>query len=444
MKEEQKKKYIVAVEFGSSRISMAAGYHDEKDNRFVVDAIETVESGGCVKRGRVINVADAEYKVSSLKKRLENRISPYKITQVYVGVGGQSIRSVEHRLVYPISSDIAIDETLLQEMAQEVGKRVLGNNLTVFDVVMGECRVDDRVTANPCGEYGSEIQVSYRLIVGNERHKRNLEKVFSNLKFSVAGYIVTAVATAKAAVSAEERRQGLAILDCGAETTTLSIFRDGYLSYLVTIPLGGKNITRDICDLHITENEAEELKRVYEPRRSEGLSLPEAWQQQGYILDIKPETLEEVIVARLGEIIANVTHQIDESRQKQFLNGGMTLVGGAALLKGLREQLKRETALDVIIGTVVDVSMPRGRGAGTIYAPIVGLLLSGDKECATCEVAQPQKQDTPQEGKSQIVSETQSVTETQSVPKDKSQRNPRAGISTLFEIAKGWVNDEDN
>ena len=78
----------------------------------------------------------------------------------------------------------------------------------------------------------------------------------------IAGYICTANAAAVAVLSEEERRQGCALLDCGAETTTLSLYKDGYFASMITIPLGGNNITRDICSLHVKVDE-------------EGLSTPD-------------------------------------------------------------------------------------------------------------------------------------------------------------------------
>ncbi len=381
--QEQGKNYIVAVELGSACISMAAGYRDS-DGKLCVDAVETIESNGCIKRGRVVNVGDTAHKINMLRRRLENRISPYKISKVYVGISGQSIRSVEYRITHTISKDIAIDETLLKEISEEVLVRSKNVNYEIFDIIMGECRVDDRMTSNPCGEFGSEIQVSFRLIVGNDIHKRNLEKVFEQSKLPVAGYITTALATACVVTSKEEMHQGLALVDCGAETTTLSIFREGHLVYLVTIPFGGNNITRDICDLHIQEREAEELKRCYEPKRDGELSVSESWEQQGYY-DIKPEKLEEVIVARLEEIIANVVHQLEESRHKPYLAYGITLVGGARKLKGLREMLKRTSGLDVYVGSIMGVNLPKNHNVSDM-AQVVGLLQKGDTVCAIAEV----------------------------------------------------------
>jgi len=295
---QDEKRYIVAVDLGSSHITGAVGHRDD-DGRFTVDAVEIGESKDGIKRGRVINVSDVALKLSQIFRRLEARISPSKISKVYVGVSGQSIRSIEFPVVRTISSESPIDDSLLAELEAEARDRILENNLVVFDVIPGECRVDGRATEKPCGQYGSEIRVSYRLIVGNEIHKRNIDRVFEQAKMPIAGYICTANAAAVAVLSEEERRQGCALLDCGAETTTLSLYKDGYFASMITIPLGGNNITRDICSLHVKESEAESIKKAYQPQIDGTITVD--WGMKDYYFDFTAEKIAEVIMARLGD-----------------------------------------------------------------------------------------------------------------------------------------------
>ena len=384
---QEGKNYIVAYDLGSSQIVGAAGHRDES-GQFVVDAVEVEKSAGCIKRGRVINISDAKHKVLSIRRRLENRISPSKISQVYVGVGGQSIRSVEYPATRALLPEVPINEDILKEMSEQVRREIQRDNLAIFDVLPGECRVDDRISENPCGECGSNIRISYRLVVGNIQHKRNLEKVFELANLKVAGYITTANATAEAVLSANERKQGCALLDCGAETTTLSIYRDGYIVYLVTIPLGGNNITRDILSLHLTESEAETLKCNFRPETEGKLSLSDEWAIQGYSLDIKSEELKDIIDSRLEEIVLNVKKQIEISHSKGRLESGIFLVGGASQLNGLRECLSQETKTDVFRSSLSGVAWTPNQNRNSVGIgcfPAVGLLLMGKEICAAPE-----------------------------------------------------------
>ncbi len=378
---EDPKKYIVAVDLGSSHITGAAGHRDEA-GRFMVDAVETVESKDAIKRGRIINVSDVAFKLSLIFRRLETRLSPSKIAKVYVGVSGQSVRSIDFPVVRTISLESPIDKALLADLESEARGRVLENNLVIFDVIPGEFRVDGRSTQDPCGQYGSEIRVSYRLIVGNEIHKRNIEKAFEQAKMPIAGYICTAYAAAAAVLSPEERRQGCALLDFGAETTTLSLYKDGYFLSMITIPLGGNNITRDICSLHVKESEAEAIKKAYQPQTD--ASQPVDWDMKDYYFDFTAAEIEEVITARLGEIVANVKAQL-AGVDARTVSSGITLIGGGSLMKGLKPLLAKETSLDVCQGMLLNVTLPQGiNGMASVQA--IGLMLMGREICTTAPV----------------------------------------------------------
>ena len=385
---QDEKRYIVAVDLGSSHITGAVGHRGD-DGRFTVDAVEIGESKDGIKRGRVINVSDVALKLSQIFRRLEARISPSKISKVYVGVSGQSIRSIEFPVVRTISSESPIDDSLFAELEAEARDRILENNLVVFDVIPGECRVDGRATEKPCGQYGSEIRVSYRLIVGNEIHKRNIDRVFEQAKMPIAGYICTANAAAVAVLSEEERRQGCALLDCGAETTTLSLYKDGYFASMITIPLGGNNITRDICSLHVKESEAESIKKAYQPQIDGTITVD--WGMKDYYFDFTAEKIEEVIMARLGEIIANVKAQLLGSGYMRSLTSGITLIGGGASMKGLKTLLAKETDLDVCRGTLLGVSLVPGIN-GVASVQVIGLLLTGKEICAAPPVVEKKEE----------------------------------------------------
>ena len=45
--------------------------------------------------------------------------------------------------------------------------------------------------------------------------------------------------------------------DFGADTTTISVYKNNILRFLTVLPLGGNSITRDITTLQMEEEEAE-------------------------------------------------------------------------------------------------------------------------------------------------------------------------------------------
>ena len=57
-----------------------------------------------------------------------------------------------------------------------------------------------------------------------------------------------------------EKRSGCVLVDFGADTTSVVIFKENILRYIAVIPLGSANVTKDIESCQLDELEAESLK----------------------------------------------------------------------------------------------------------------------------------------------------------------------------------------
>jgi cell division protein FtsA len=132
-------------------------------------------------------------------------------------------------------------------------------------------------------------------------------------------------------------------VDMGAETTTVSIYKNGTLQYLSTLPLGSRNITRDITALNYIEERAEEIKKAVGNANPSEVSAS-ASAAEG----IDTSEINNYVQARAGEILANITEQLNYAGLKQSeIPGGIVIVGGGSKLRGLSQLLANQTKLKV-------------------------------------------------------------------------------------------------
>lgn len=139
-------------------------------------------------------------------------------------------------------------------------------------------------------------------------------------------------------------------IDFGADTTTVSVYKNNILRHLAVIPLGGSNITKDICSQQIEEEDAEELKKkygnAYADKSEDGDDNPT------YSLDgkcsIESHLLEDIVEARVNEILANVWNQIVLSGYEDKLLAGAIITGGAANLKNMEEAFSNRTKVEKV------------------------------------------------------------------------------------------------
>lgn len=133
--------------------------------------------------------------------------------------------------------------------------------MDILDVAPQEYKVGNNLQANPVGLVGSHIEGRFLNIVARASVRKNLEHCFQQAKIDIADQLIAPLVTANAVLTESERRSGCALIDFGADTTTISVYKNNILRFLTVLPLGGNSITRDITTLQMEEEEAERLKK---------------------------------------------------------------------------------------------------------------------------------------------------------------------------------------
>lgn len=343
-------KYIAAIEISSSKTVGAVGLHTPS-GRLNVIAVEQEHALESVCHGVIHNVEETASRISRILERLEARagVSPRKIAKVYVGLAGRSLRNVPRDVARNLPEDTEITDDILQNMADEARRSHIDASLEVIDAIPASYVVNNiETTKSPVGTYGNNIRVHYQLIAARPLLRKHLLRVVQDrAHIGVAGIVVTPVAVADLILSDDERRLGCMLVDMGAETTTVSIYQEGSLHYLAVLPMGSRNITRDITSLSVLEKEAEDVKTI------SGNAIPTDNPSTLNINGMRHSDVANLVVARSEELVANIIEQITYAgiTAKQ-LSGGIITVGGGFNLNRMGELLRRQSALKVRRGSL--------------------------------------------------------------------------------------------
>lgn len=396
--------YIVAIEIGSSK-TVGAVAEKRSNGQLVVVGIESEPTLNFVRYGCIQNVESTKASINRILLKLSNRIDG-DISSVYVGVSGRSIHSMPTEVQHSLNTEQAITQSLLDNIKSDATRNSL-NNYDTIDVIPRSYTIDKIEIRNPVGSFGTDIKARLNLIVAKPSILINLKRVF-NQQTQIKGLITTAVAVADAVLTADERSLGCMLVDMGAETTTVSIYRNDSLVYLVTIPLGGRNLTRDITALGIREENAEKIKR--------NLANPLKPSADPVTIDnIRSSDASNYILARTGEIIANITAQVSNAGMSLNDIHSIVLVGGGAMLKGLDQEISDSVNISSnSISVRIASSIPSQLTTATTIPNIVenigvmALLIAGSKQIGydTCVVKRVYTPAPPvQEADLQIVTE---------------------------------------
>lgn len=335
-------KHIVALEIGSSKIKGLAASVGELGDIQVI-AIEEIRVNDCVRYGKIQNVQEVSAHVNDIIRKLENnpQIAPRKITDIFVSLGGRSLATVMAQAQAKFPNAVEITAETIDRLKRDASFGLVTDK-TNLGMLPHAFFVDNSEVKNIVGTVGTHIRAEFSTIVISPVICRNLELIkFDDHSLRLIN-IVRPIALADLVLTSSERQLGCALVDCGAETTTITIYKDDALQSIITLPIGSRNITRDLMSgLSMTEESAEMAKA----RSGSAMSS-----------DTTNSTDIEVnnyISARAGEIVANILHQIEVAGFKsQSLPAGIILTGGGARLRNFDRLIENQSKMPVRMAAI--------------------------------------------------------------------------------------------
>ena len=318
---------IVGLDIGTTKIAAIAGRKNEY-GKLEILGFGRANSNG-VQHGMVLNIDQTIKAIEMALKNCYDSNPNLAIEEVYVGIAGQHIKSMQTR------GDI-VRQTTEEEIRQEEVDRLIADQYRTYipagdqiiDVIPQEFTVDNfQNIPNPIG--------------------------YSGVK--------------------------------GGGTTDLAVFYEGILKHTAVIPFGGENITNDIKNgLGVLKTQAEQMKVQFgsalsdEAKANAFITIPGLRGMQPK--EISVQNLAGIIQARMSEIMDFVTFHLKQvGLDTRLLNGGIILTGGGSQLKHLIQLTEYVTGLNARIG------FPNEHLAGghieelakPMYSTCIGLILKG-------------------------------------------------------------------
>ena len=378
------KEFIVVIELGSSKVTGIAGQKN-LDGSIQILAVVKEASSAFIRKGVVYNIDKTAQCLTSIIKKLETQLKT-EIRQVYVGIGGQSIRSVRN----VISKDLPNESIVTQEMVIELmdaNRNMTYPDQEILDAAVQEYKVGSQFQIDPVGIQATRLEGNFLNILERKAFYKNLNKCFETANINIAEMYLAPLALADSVLTEAEKRSGCALVDLGADTTTVSVYSKNILRHLAVIPLGSNNITKDIATLQMEESDAERMKLKYAAAYTDNNDIDNDLK---YSIDperqIESRKFIEIVEGRLEEIIENVWYQIPSEFYDKLL-GGIILTGGGSNLKNIEKAFNNHTHVDKIrVAKFVTQSIISNNETikahdGTMNT-VLGLLAKGDINCA--------------------------------------------------------------
>lgn len=352
---------LVAIDMGSDSVRAMAARRIAPDLFQVLGVEERPQKLGnlCVEQGIITQSSNAGYVIAEVLKLLANRIGEVELPTAFLSIGGHSMQIVAVHSKRDQARKKEISQSLLDEMEQECKQKIELRNpeVAVLGLVPSYFKLDgveqDDVP-NP-EQRAALVEAHYIAFYGRKVIDTQLQKAFSQAGRSIEHAFVRPEALLSAFATCDGIQvllNGCAVLDLGAQTTTLTVYKGGQYLINKVVPKGGYHITRMLEQQGMSFTTAEVLKKQFgcaSPayvEKNVRLRVP-ASEEIGGDMIISSHELAEAIEIKLQEILSPLMEELKKAEDRIAT---LYITGGGSMLQGMEDYIQSLTPVRVQYG----------------------------------------------------------------------------------------------
>ena len=198
------------------------------------------------------------------------------------------------------------------------------------------------------------IMVLYHMMMMPVASRQNIQKLLQSCDVGIDHIVFDAVTSAEYSLMSEERQQGVCLVDIGASTTSICVYKENKLIFTHCIASGSHEVTMDIsADVGISMIEAEKLKKSHGTVDTNSID-PSAFflfkpQGSNDEINIGIYNLARIIEARYIQIFTEIARQLHQAELIGFIDRGIVLTGGGSTIKGMIPFAKKLLKMPVVM-----------------------------------------------------------------------------------------------
>ena len=336
--------YAVGLDAGGRQTRLAICVLEENRVRFLGCA--AVESQGWV-RGKI---ADQKAVTDSILTALREAeaVAGVSVESAVVGMGGPTVRGANGRGVVELGHVREIEQRDVNRVVDRASRVQLQEDRMILQMFPQDFVVDDHPGhRDPRKMLASRLEINVHLVTASVQEHNALVGAVNQAHLLVEETVFDALAACYAAVLPEERREGIAVVDIGSQSTELVVYYGDAIHLASAVRICGDHFTRDMAQgLCLGFEEAELVKLEF------GSALADLSPENALVELPTPESREprqaprkfvnQILEARARELFRFVRAELARVGMEHALLGGVFLTGGAAKLPDLCDVAEQE------------------------------------------------------------------------------------------------------
>lgn len=336
--------HAIGLDIGTSRVRCVVGEPSADDGGVMnIVGFGASESRG-LRRG-IVTTTDAV--ADSIRRAVGDaeRMSGLEIHAATVNLSGEHLRG-ENK-----SGVVAVAGAGREIMPEDVERAVesasamqLPAGWEIVDRLPQEFIIDgqDGIT-EPIGMRGARLESRIHVVSSPSAGKQNVFKAIDRAGLDVEAMMLEPLAAANSALTDDDKEYGCALVNIGAEVTSLMIFRRGAVQHTAVFPFGGMHFTKDIAvGLRVSIPEATKIKHFYgcvagflmtSDEKQEIIEITPVGRQE--TRQLSKEILCDIMQPRAIELLHHIAQEV--LRAGGQISSGVVLTGGGSLNRGMVE-----------------------------------------------------------------------------------------------------------
>ena len=334
--------HSVGLDVGTSKVRCVVGEPSDGGKMNIV-GIGEAESRG-LRRGIVTTT---EAVAESIKKAVSEaeRVSGLDIQTATVNLSGEHFRGENKAGVVAVAGmGREITEEDMERAVESASAIQLPAGWEIVNRLPQEFIIDGQDgIIEPIGMTGSRLESLVHIVISPSAGRQNLVKAVNRAGLEVEQMILEPLAAAESTLTDDDKEYGCAVVNIGAEITSLMIFGRGAVQHTSVFPFGSTHFTKDIAvGLRVSIPEANKIKHHYgcvasflmdDGERQEIIEITPVGrtEKRGLSKEILCDIMQPRAIELLQHIAAEVAHTDAQ------ISSGVVLTGGGSLVRGMIE-----------------------------------------------------------------------------------------------------------
>ena len=331
------KETILAIDIGSSKIATIIANIQDKN----VDILGvSISNSFGIKKGSIIDIEETylcvKNSITEAKKNL-----PIEINRTIITLSGKDSLNIKSSGKINLPEKVITKREINQVLQTAHYNASIPHDYEMIHLIPKNFIVDNVSVINPLNSNAHSLEVQANVIVVKKNLLANFRNIFAKLNLNNLNFVLNSYSTVHALTDINQRKNGIAVLNIGAETSELIYFKNNSYIYNSFLPVGANNITNDLAlMLNLQFNIAENIKLKYADLLKDYKSLDNSSNvlKLEYLQEsLNLSNIQTIVHARVEEILVLLRKKLKDSASINELNSGILITGGLANLKGIKE-----------------------------------------------------------------------------------------------------------